>query len=98
MLVGHTGARKGALSASVVSLAAGSFATALADDIVVMIVGRCLQGIGIGGVTEIIVTEMVPLRFRSQVACIDQYCMASWDSDWASCRRFACRLLSPSLG
>ena len=61
--------RRGALSASVISLAAGSLAAALAEDVVVMIVGRCLQGIGIGGVTaitEIIVTEMVPLRFRGQ--------------------------------
>lgn len=57
------------MAASVICLAAGSLAAALAHDFAVMILGRTLLGLGIGGIlalTEIIVTDIVPLRFRGQ--------------------------------
>lgn len=50
-------------------LAVGSLLGTLATSFVPMVVARCLQGLGIGGVTavtEIIVTEMVPLRLRGK--------------------------------
>jgi MFS family permease len=61
--------RKGALAASVTCLAAGSLAATVAQDFTILIVGRTLLGVGIGGVialSEIIVTDIVPLRFRGQ--------------------------------
>lgn len=50
-------------------LAVGCLLAALASHFPVLLSGRCLQGIGIGGVTavtDIIVTDIVPLRLRGQ--------------------------------
>lgn len=61
--------RKWALSASVCLLIGGSLAGTLSQNFASIVVARCLQGLGIGGVTavtEIIVTEMVPLRLRGK--------------------------------
>jgi MFS family permease len=61
--------RKGALAVSVICLATGSLAATLAQNFAVLIFGRTFLGIGIGGVialSEIIVTDIVPLRFRGQ--------------------------------
>ncbi|KAK0618892.1 major facilitator superfamily domain-containing protein [Immersiella caudata] len=61
--------RKGALGSSAVCLAAGSLLAAVAQDYATLITGRCIQGIGAGGVsaiTDIIITDIVPLRFRGQ--------------------------------
>jgi MFS family permease len=46
---------------------AGAIVAAVADDFVVLLLGRTLQGMGGGGIstlTEIIVTDLVPLRVR----------------------------------
>lgn len=49
----------------------GVLLAALAKDFTLLLVGRTIQGIGGGGViamTEILVTDLVPLRFRGQWA------------------------------
>ncbi|KAK0640741.1 major facilitator superfamily domain-containing protein, partial [Cercophora newfieldiana] len=61
--------RKGALGFSATSLAAGSLLALAAQNYATLITGRCFQGIGAGGVSaiiDIIITDMVPLRFRGQ--------------------------------
>ena len=61
--------RKGALTLSAAALAIGSLIAAVAQNYATIITGRSLQGIGAGGisaVTDIIVTDIVPLRFRGQ--------------------------------
>ncbi|KAK4451156.1 major facilitator superfamily domain-containing protein [Podospora aff. communis PSN243] len=61
--------RKGALGFSAVCLAAGSLLAAVAQNYATLITGRCIQGIGAGGVsaiTDIVITDIVPLRFRGQ--------------------------------
>lgn len=66
------------MAASVTCLATGSLAATVAQDFAVLIVGRTLLGIGIGGVIalgEIIVTDIVPLRFRGQYLA---YVSISW--------------------
>lgn len=57
------------LAGSVIFLATGSLAATLAQGFTVLIIGRTLLGIGFGGVTamsDIVVTDIVPLRFRGQ--------------------------------
>ena len=47
----------------------GAIVAAVADSFGPLLVGRCFQGIGGGGLialTEILVTDMVPLRLRGQ--------------------------------
>ena len=47
----------------------GAIIAALSQNFAVLIVGRSLQGLGGGGIialTEIIVTDLVPLRYRGQ--------------------------------
>lgn len=47
----------------------GVIVAALAKDFATLLVGRSIQGIGGGGLialTEIVVTDLVPLRFRGQ--------------------------------
>jgi MFS family permease len=54
---------------SIVLFLIGSLVGALANNFTILLVGRCIQGIGGGGVialTEIVVTDLVPLRFRGQ--------------------------------
>lgn len=54
---------------SILLFLVGSIIGALANDFTILILGRCIQGIGGGGVialTEIVVTDLVPLRFRGQ--------------------------------
>jgi MFS family permease len=61
--------RKGALTFSAGALAAGSLIGAVAPNYATLIAGRSLQGIGVGGIsaiTDIIVTDIVPLRFRGK--------------------------------
>ncbi|KAK3372573.1 major facilitator superfamily domain-containing protein [Podospora didyma] len=62
--------RKAALSTAVAFLTIGSLLGTLATNgFVLMVVARCIQGLGIGAVTavtEIIVTEVVPLRLRGK--------------------------------
>ena len=48
---------------------AGAIVAAVANNFTVLLVGRSIQGIGGGGIltlTEIIVTDVVPLRKRGQ--------------------------------
>jgi MFS family permease len=61
--------RKPMVFASLALFLAGSVVAACAHSFAVVIVGRSVQGIGGGGVialTEILVTDMVPLRLRGQ--------------------------------
>jgi MFS family permease len=54
---------------SLVLFGIGAIVAAVANDFTVILVGRSIQGVGGGGVialTEIIVTDMVPLRLRGQ--------------------------------
>lgn len=49
--------------------AAGSLVAALANNFTVILVGRTIQGVGGGGLlalTEVVVTDLVPLAFRGQ--------------------------------
>jgi MFS family permease len=60
--------RRGALTLSAAMLTLGGLLAAVAQNYATILTGRCLQGIGVGGVytiTEIIVAELVPLRLRS---------------------------------
>lgn len=47
----------------------GSIIAAVAQDITVLLVGRCIQGVGGGGVivlSEVLTTDLLPLRVRGQ--------------------------------
>ena len=47
----------------------GAIVAAVAQDFTVLLVGRSIQGVGGGGITvlsEIIVTDLVPLRHRGK--------------------------------
>jgi MFS family permease len=47
----------------------GSIMAGVANNFTVILVGRCIQGIGGGGVvtcTEVLLTDLVPLRYRGQ--------------------------------
>jgi MFS family permease len=59
--------RRSALTYSAAMLALGGLLAAVAQNYATIITGRSLQGIGVGGIyaiTEIIVTDLVPLRLR----------------------------------
>lgn len=61
--------RKHLVYVSVVFFAAGSVVGAVADDFAVVIVGRTVQGVGGGGIlalSEVVVTDLVPLAVRGQ--------------------------------
>jgi sugar phosphate permease len=61
--------RKPMLYASLALFGAGAIIAALAHDFNLVLVGRSIQGVGGGGVitlTEIVVTDLVPLRVRGQ--------------------------------
>jgi MFS family permease len=61
--------RKNMVYTSLVLFGVGAILAAVAHDTALMLVGRSIQGIGGGGVlvlSEIIVTDLVPLRFRGQ--------------------------------
>lgn len=49
--------------------AVGAIIAAVSNNFTVMLVGRSLQGVGAGGMislTEVIITDMVPLRERGK--------------------------------
>lgn len=57
------------LLTSLVFFTVGSIVAATADSMTTLLVGRCVQGIGGGGITIlglVIFTDIVPLRFRSK--------------------------------
>ena len=59
--------RKPMIMLAIVFFTTGSIVSAVANDFAVLLVGRTVQGIGAAGfttVTEIIVTDLVPLRHR----------------------------------
>jgi hypothetical protein len=59
--------RKPLLYVAMVLFAVGSLMAALSNNFTIMLVGRSIQGVGGGGViilTEIVITDLVPLRFR----------------------------------
>ncbi|KAJ5281720.1 hypothetical protein N7478_007092 [Penicillium angulare] len=61
--------RKATLTGSAVLLAVGSLIGSVAPSYAVILVGRALQGLGSGGIsalTDIIVTDIVPLRVRGK--------------------------------
>jgi MFS family permease len=63
----HIFGRKPLVLLSIFFFAAGVIVAALANNFTVILVGRSIQGIGGGGIitmTEIVVTDMVPLRQR----------------------------------
>ncbi|KAH6716538.1 major facilitator superfamily domain-containing protein [Leptodontidium sp. MPI-SDFR-AT-0119] len=63
----HIFGRKPALYVSLTLLAVGALLAAVAHNFTLLLVGRSLQGVGGGGIIvlcEIIVTDLVPLRFR----------------------------------
>src|SRR5271156_6388755 len=65
----HIFGRKPMVITSIILFLIGSLIGALANNFTMLLVGRCIQGIGGGGVialTEIVVTDLVPLRFRGQ--------------------------------
>ncbi|KAF2099620.1 MFS general substrate transporter [Rhizodiscina lignyota] len=65
----HIFGRKPMIYVSLVFFGAGAIVAALANNFTVILVGRTIQGIGGGGVislTEIVVTDLVPLRERGK--------------------------------
>ncbi|KAI1951051.1 hypothetical protein LOZ12_002058 [Ophidiomyces ophidiicola] len=65
----HIFGRKPLILAAIVFFLAGSLVSALSENFTHMLVGRSIQGIGGGGLialSEIIVTDLVPLRLRGQ--------------------------------
>ncbi|KAF2266039.1 MFS general substrate transporter [Lojkania enalia] len=65
----HIFGRKPLIYVSLALFLAGSIIAAVADNFTVIIVGRSIQGIGGGGIiamTEIVVTDMIPLRERGK--------------------------------
>ncbi|POS87511.1 hypothetical protein EPUL_002114 [Erysiphe pulchra] len=65
----HIFGRKPLLITAIVSFLTGSVICAVANNFVVLLVGRSWQGIGAGGVitlTEIIITDLVPLQERGK--------------------------------
>lgn len=61
--------RKYLIYVSTVFFAVGSLIAALANNFQVLLVGRTVQGVGGGGLialTEVVVTDLVPLQFRGQ--------------------------------
>lgn len=65
----HIFGRKPLIYTSLALFLAGSIIAAVANNFTIILVGRSIQGIGGGGIiclTEIVVTDMVPLRQRGQ--------------------------------
>ncbi|PVI08234.1 MFS general substrate transporter [Periconia macrospinosa] len=65
----HIFGRKPLIYVSLGFFLAGTIAAALANNFTVVLVGRSIQGVGGGGIialTEIVVTDMVPLRERGK--------------------------------
>ncbi|CAI6281877.1 unnamed protein product [Periconia digitata] len=65
----HIFGRKPLIYVSLVFFLAGAIVAALAQNFTVILVGRTVQGVGGGGIialTEIVVTDMVPLRERGK--------------------------------
>lgn len=63
----HIFGRKPLIYLSLILFLVGSIVAAVANDFTVILVGRSVQGIGGGGIiclTEIVATDMVPLRMR----------------------------------
>ena len=61
--------RKPLVLMALVFFLVGSIVAAIAKDFTYLLVGRSIQGVGGGGVialTEIIVTDLIPLRLRGQ--------------------------------
>lgn len=54
---------------SLVFFAVGAVICAIANDFTYMLIGRSIQGVGGGGIislSEVIITDLVPLRWRGQ--------------------------------
>ncbi|KAL1603938.1 hypothetical protein SLS60_005530 [Paraconiothyrium brasiliense] len=65
----HIFGRKPLIYLSLVFFTAGAIVAAVANNFTVVLVGRSIQGVGGGGIiclTEIVVTDMVPLRERGK--------------------------------
>jgi MFS family permease len=65
----HIFGRKPLIYFSLAFFGAGAIIAALANNFTVILVGRSLQGVGGGGIialTEIVTTDMVPLRARAK--------------------------------
>ncbi|KAL4934789.1 hypothetical protein BDV06DRAFT_229450 [Aspergillus oleicola] len=61
--------RKWTLFTAVVAFTAGSIIAALAQNLTVLLTGRCIQGIGGGGIialTEVLIADLIPLRERGK--------------------------------
>lgn len=61
--------RKALLLLALILFTAGAIICSLAQHETVMLLGRCIQGTGAGGITtltELIVTDLVPLRSRGK--------------------------------
>ncbi|KAF7508972.1 hypothetical protein GJ744_008528 [Endocarpon pusillum] len=65
----HIFGRKPLILLAITFFLAGSLIGGLANDFTLLLIGRSLQGVGGGGITaltEIIITDLVPLRLRGQ--------------------------------
>ncbi|KAL9092541.1 MAG: hypothetical protein Q9165_004345 [Trypethelium subeluteriae] len=65
----HIFGRKPLVLISMVFFGAGAIVAAVANNFTIILVGRSLQGVGGGGImvlTEIVVTDLVPLRLRGK--------------------------------
>jgi MFS family permease len=65
----HIFGRKPLVFVALTFLTVGAIVAAVSNNFTVMLVGRSLQGIGAGGMislTEVIITDMVPLRERGK--------------------------------
>lgn len=65
----HIFGRKPLIYLSLAFFTAGAIVAAVANNFTVILVGRSIQGIGGGGIicmTEIVITDMVPLRERGK--------------------------------
>lgn len=61
--------RPSCLFASLVAFTVGSVLCSVAKNIATLLVGRCFQGVGAGGVmilSLVICTDFVPLRYRAK--------------------------------
>jgi MFS family permease len=75
--------RKPMLFVSLALFGAGAIIAALANDFDLILVGRSIQGVGGGGVitlTEIVVTDLVPLRIRGQWF---SFVTSAWALGWS---------------
>ncbi|KAF2674540.1 putative MFS transporter [Microthyrium microscopicum] len=59
--------RKAMIYVSLVFFAAGAIVAAVANNFTIILIGRSIQGVGGGGIlalTEVLITDMVPLKYR----------------------------------